>query len=418
MKSVGVIGVALASASILGLVFLGVVARWLTPDQNATFVSLWGLVFAGGSVLSVIEQETARQSTVAERNGVKVPSSVGQLAVIGLLGSFLALLVVYLLPFGSTVFGTNLALVALTYVAFSGFAVQFLFRGVFLGQHMDGLYALVIFAEAAVRVVAIGIIIVLGASPTPLWALVATVVGSLGWVPVLRHIAGRVSWREGREPWLLALKRVGVLAVGNAFLAGILTGYPTVTTAVIGSSAGLAVFFVIVTVSRVPLVLLSPVQALVIPVTTRALHNGRADLLAAMQRKLALGLAIGSTVAFAGGWALGPWAIRLLFGSQYDAPAWLVAVMLAATVILAGAILQASVFVSLQRYSLMVVTWGSALGSAVLAIMLTPGSATIRGTAGFVVAGIVGYVASVIALRRALSTTARGEQSPGLEATQ
>ena len=117
-------------------------------------------------------------------------------------------------------------------------------------------------------------------------AVVAVVVGSFGWVPVAKIAFTGVNWRRDLEPWRVAGRRIGLLAVANGLLALMITGYPTTVTAVIGSSEGLAIFFAVVTVSRVPLTLLSPVQALVVPTTTKALYEGRGDQLLAMQGKI------------------------------------------------------------------------------------------------------------------------------------
>lgn len=48
MKRVGIIGVALIAASLLGILLLAWVARWLPPDENAAFIALWGGPFCRG----------------------------------------------------------------------------------------------------------------------------------------------------------------------------------------------------------------------------------------------------------------------------------------------------------------------------------------------------------------------------------
>lgn len=77
MKAVGVFGIALATSALLGIILLGTVARWLTLDENAAFVAVWGVVFSGSSVVSVIEQEASRQVTLSHVKRQPVPGSVG-----------------------------------------------------------------------------------------------------------------------------------------------------------------------------------------------------------------------------------------------------------------------------------------------------------------------------------------------------
>ena len=402
MRAVGVFGIALAGSSLLGIILLGAVARWLTLDENAAFVAVWGVVFSGSSIVSVIEQEASRQVTLSQAKGEPVPGSVGQLALIAVLGAAVALGVLTMLPLGSRVFAGSLWLVALTFVSLTGFSVQFLVRGILLGRRSVGRYAFVIVAEAALRVVAIFTLMFLDVEPSVTLAVLAVVVGSFGWVPVVRHAFTGVNWTRNREPWRVAGRRIGLLAVANGLLSLFITGDPTTVTAVIGSSQGLAVFFAIVTISRIPLILLSPVQALIVPATTKALYEGRGDQLLALQGKILAGVIGLGLVAAAGGYLLGPWAVRLLFGANYQATSQMVAVLLGVTVVLAGALLQAAVFTSLERYSLTLVTWGVAAAATIATIALTPGDAAVRGTAGFIAASVVGYLASTVLLRWAL----------------
>ena len=406
MKTVGVFGLALATSALLGIILLGTVARWLTLNENAAFVAIWGVAFSGSSIVSVIEQEASRQVTLSQARRQPVPGSVGQLAILAVLGAAAALVVLTFLPMGTRVFGGSLWLVALTFVSLTGFSVQFL-----LGRRRVGWYAFVIVAEASVRVVAILVLMLLGVEPSVTWAVVAVVVGSFGWVPVAKIAFTGVNWRRDLEPWRVAGRRIGLLAVANGLLALMITGYPTTVTAVIGSSEGLAIFFAVVTVSRVPLTLLSPVQALVVPTTTKALYEGRGDQLLAMQGKILLGVLGFGVTAAAGGFLLGPWAVKLLFGQNYVATREMVAILLGVTVVMGGALLQAAVFTSLERYSLTLVTWGTSAAATVAALAFTPGEAAVRGTAGFIAASVVGYLISSVLLRWALSRVRPGVES-------
>ena len=411
MKAIGTLGVAIATASVFGLVLIGIVARWLTQDEYAAFLVIWGVVFAGGSVLSVIEQETARQVTISESRKQPVPASIGQLTLVALLASTITLAVLTLLPFGQTVFGRSLWLVALTFIAFSGFAAQFAVRGIFLGRQDHIRYAFLVISEATLRIIAIGILWILNVTPSIPAAIAAVVVGCFGWAPMARRAFSNIDLKNGKEPWGKATKRVLVLASSNALLASVMTGFPTLVGSVIGTSVGLASFFSVVTISRIPLTLLSPVQALVVPTTTRALLDNNHEYIRSMQIQLLAVLLLAAGFLAGGGWLLGPWAVRLAFGPDYVVSSALVSLMLAVTVFMAGAQLQTAVFVSLERYNLIAATWGSAFLGAIMAISFTTGDSVRRGTAGFIAAALLPYLASTIALRMALTTKTSGESS-------
>lgn len=61
MKTVGVFGLALATSALLGIILLGTVARWLTLNENAAFVAIWGVAFSGSSIVSVIDRGAGRR---------------------------------------------------------------------------------------------------------------------------------------------------------------------------------------------------------------------------------------------------------------------------------------------------------------------------------------------------------------------
>lgn len=403
LTSIGTIGVSLLVASLLGVVLLAVVARWLTPDQNAAFITIWGVIFSGGSVLSVIEQESARQVTVAKERDQKTPASVIQLAVLGLVGALLGIVLLALLPFGKSVFGSSFWVILFTYVAVSGFSVQYLTRGILLGLGRNTQYAVVIFLEAGLRLVAAVAFIAVGLKPSVLLAVIAVCIGSFGWVPVVKTALMELDIRFGLERWRTAIKRVAVMAASAALLAPLLTGYPTLVSAVLGSSSGLATFFAIVSVSRIPLVLVAPVQALVVPITTRMILGGRQNALKRLQ-VLIVGVIVScAALGYVVAWFCGPWAVELIFGDNYKADPALVAIMLAVTVIMAGSLLQVAVFISLERYYLIGVTWGISLVSSIVSLLMVPGNSVFKAAAGFVTIAVVSYVTSSIALQRSLA---------------
>lgn len=400
MKRLGIVAVALAAASVLGIVLLGWVARWLTPNQNATFIAWWGVLFAGGSALSLIQQESARQAALADTAGQAVPRSVWQLAAAAFGIVTLLLLVLALTPPGRALFADyHWQSVAIMLFAFIGFSLQFLVNGIALGKRREGLYAIVVLAEPTLRLVGFLPFFAWISKPSPLWALLATALGSYGWLSVVAKLRFGLTQPGTTEPWGQVFSRVVLLGGANALLAALLTGYPALVTSLVGSSAGLAVFFAVVTVARVPLMLLSPVQALVIPETTRILAAGRVRELYRLLGKVFLALIVSAAAFALGGYLLGPWAVRLLFGPKYIASGALVALILAASAVLAAAILQAAVFVSLERYVFAALTWGISLAFTMGTILITPGTSLVRAGAGFVVASVASYLVSTLLLR-------------------
>ncbi len=398
----GSIGAGTLTASVLGFILLGLVARVLTPDQNATFLSIWGLIFAFGSVISAIEQEIARQATIASMSGRRVPGSVGQIAGSALVVSAVGVLVVAASPAGSTLFAGSGWVVALAIVSVSGLSVQFLVRGVFLGTSQIRKYVLVIVLEALLRAGFAAGLLLAAAETSVVVPVAAIAVGCFAWVPVSAFLGRSVDWRGSHEQWSRVGQRMGPLAVANGLSAVVLTAFPSLVTTVLGTSAGLATLFGVVTLTRVPIVLMSPLQALTVPTATRLVEEGRSHELSRLQGKLALGATALAAVAGVGGLLLGPWGMRVFMGPQYDASGTLVALLLLSSVYIAAGLLQAAVCVALQRYGLVLGTWAVSVIVAVGSLVLLPGSNEARGMWSFVAASFAAYLASTVLLRRAI----------------
>ncbi|RRC95469.1 lipopolysaccharide biosynthesis protein [Schaalia canis] len=409
-KRIGTIGVALIIASILGVLFLSVTARWLTPDDNARFIALWGLLFGGGSILSLLEQEVSRLTSHAATQGRGAPPAALQYLAVGVIASVVAIPFIAFTRLGTTVLDGDVVSTLAMGAAYVGFSFQFFVRGTLLGSGREKAYAGVIIGEAVSRFLVLFALIAVSVVPLPRWALVATAAGSFAWLAFIRPTRELLEGEGQRFGITTIITRMSLLALANAFLAGILTGYPTIVTVIVGSSEGLAVFFAVVVISRVPLVLLSPVQAVIIPMTTRALARGEWRRLLQLQGRLLVGIVITSVLVAGGAWLAGPWLIRLIYGPSYEASALLVVVLSVATVFLGGALLQAAVFVSLERYGTLALTWGLSLGASAAVIAITPGSGVVAGTAGFVAASIVALCVSGGALYYALGRSSRSVQ--------
>jgi len=399
---IGSIGVATLTASVLGFILLGLVARVLTPDDNAAFLSIWGLIFAFGSVISAIEQEIARQATIAAMSGRRVPGSVAQIAASALGVSVLGLLLLAVSPVAPTLFAGSGWVVVLAIISVSGLSLQFLARGVFLGTNQIRKYVLVIVLEALFRAGFAAALLLTVEDTSVVVPVAAIAVGCFAWAPVAAHLVRSVNWGRGREQWSRVGQRMGPLALANGLSAVVLTAFPSLVATILGTSAGLATLFGVVTLTRVPIVLMSPLQALTVPVATRLVEEGRTRELSRLQVKLALGATALAGVAGVVGLLLGPWGMRVFMGPQYEASGTLVALLLLSSVYIAAGLLQAAVCVALQRYGLVLGTWAFSVVIAVASLALLPGTNEAKGMWSFVAASFAAYLASTVLLRRAI----------------
>lgn len=410
-SSLGVVA-AFASASLLGFVLLGILARWLSPDQNAQFLAVWGLVFGFGSALSAIEQEIVRVATRARLAGTKVPLRTIQVTGLGL-GVALGVLAVFaLLPGVGAVLRISASVLVLSFVAVGGFAMLCLSRGVMLGTGQMGRYIAVVVAEAGFRTILAAAFLLGRVTPSVGLATATIVIGCFGWVPVIVALVKAVDWRGRRDPVTEIAGAVGALGAANGLSAMMLTGFPTLVTVVTGSAAGLATLFGAVTLARLPLVALGPVQALAVPIATRLVAEGRAaELRRLMLRIGALAWAAALLVA-AGGWLLGPWGLRVYMGEHYRAEPWLMALLLASSCVIAAALLQVAALVAMQRYRDAVVTW-LVTDLCAIAVLAAPLAGTVvKGAAAFASGSVVAWLVSALLVLRAVRRQQTPAQAP------
>jgi O-antigen/teichoic acid export membrane protein len=369
------IGVATAIGSLAGYALLALVGRALGPASFGLFVAFWGVLFGVGSSLSTIEQETARRAARTTREDGP-PTGAVTTAAAAIAG--LAAAATLLPPLAQRLYGQADSRIGLVvFVAAFGFAAQFAVRGLLIGSGATRSYAWLLVAEAAVRLVVL--LALLGLLDLDLQlAAVAVAVGSfawLGWASRAREVL------PGRgltgAVWRAATARAGSLMLGAALTASVITGFPTLVTALTDGAPGAAggAIFAAITVSRVPLLLFSPVQAVAVPFVVRAHSSPGPDGTTALRRMLVLGtagfLALGAMAAVVA-WAIGPWAVRLVYGDAYDVPAPAIALLVLSACLLAWVQLLSAALIALAAHRGMLLMWAVAVAATVAWLVVSP----------------------------------------------
>jgi O-antigen/teichoic acid export membrane protein len=409
-RQVGLLSVSFFSASGLGLLLLVVVARWLTPTQNLHFQAVWALIFTVASVLGSLEQEVTRQSTAAALESRRAPAGAVQAVGLAAVASLVALAVFLATPSGREVVHGSLSIVLLTLVSVVNFAILILTRGVLLGAHALRGYSALLVGEALARVVVMAVVVLGGVERAVEWAVLATVVGSLVWLGALGRLARAVDWRGGREPWRAVGGTVAALGIANSLSALVLTGFPAVTVAILGRSPDLAVLIAVITLSRAPLALMAPVQALTVPTVVRWSRSGDTRHLTRALEYIAAGSSAAALLGAAVGYAAGPWAVALVLGADYRPSPIVASAVAGATCVMAGALLQAAALVALQRYWQVTACWAASITSAAALMLWAPWSAEMRGLGGFTVASVAAFVTTAAAVRRSVDATGRADR--------
>lgn len=360
------IGVGIAVSSAAGYALLVIAGRALEPAEFALFVAFWGVLFGIGSSLSTIEQDTARvaASTRAEAHGPTDPAAHAVTTAAAFLGSTVAALTV-LPPVSARLYGADGAAMGwLVVAAAAGFAMQFAVRGLLIGIGDVRRYSLLVMLEAMLRLALL--VPLLLAGRVQLWtAGVAVALGSFAWVAWARRARSVLPGPAvSAAVWLRAVRRAGSLMVAAALSAAVITGYPTVVallTTSAPSAAGGAVFAAL-TISRVPLLLVSPVQAMTVPWVVRA-SAGRGGAGWTVGRAAVVGT-VATVLCSLGGAAVayvaGPSVVRMVYGPDYVVPAGAVAVLVASAFVLAWVLVLCAALLALDGRRDMTIVWAAA----------------------------------------------------------
>jgi O-antigen/teichoic acid export membrane protein len=258
-------------------------------------------------------------------------------------------------------------------------------------------------SEAAVRIGLLGLFVVLGLNGVVPLAI-AVAAGSFAFLPFAFRVRKHLDLTGGAEPWGVVARRILVLMLSAGLTASVLTGYPAIvklfatTREELEALSGL---FLALTVARLPLLLLSPVQAMAVPTVVRLSQDeeghGKLRALLVKGSAGAFGLA---AVGAAFGWLIGPWAVKLLFGAQYDVPGWVLAGLVWSSVLLGAVMLLAAVLVARTEGAKVLVLWALVAALSVLVLTFAPGDLVLRAVLGLVVAPTIGaFVAMAFVLR-------------------
>lgn len=367
------IGVAIGLASAAGYVLLALVGRNLTPAEFGLFVAFWGVLFGIGSSLSTIEQESARRTAVGD--GDEPPTMSAVVAASAALAVVVASLTLIPAVADRLYGGAGASVGVAVVVAAAGFAVQFALRGSLIGSAATRRYSGLVVAEAVARlVVLLAVVVTLGLDLTSAAWVVA--VGSFAWLLWFRDT--RALWAvPRRREWPAAQRRASSLMVGAGLNAVVITGYPSLVTALTGGPLGHegGAVFAALTVSRIPLLLVSPVQALAVPMIVSWRDGAGAASAARLRRALLLLVGGAAAVGLLGalaGWFLGPWAITLVYGSQYVVEPAVIATLIFSACLLAGVLLMSATLLALSAHLRMVLMWLVAAVATIVWLAVSP----------------------------------------------
>jgi O-antigen/teichoic acid export membrane protein len=419
LAGVAPVGAGLALVGLAAYAVLALAGHTLPPRDYAAAASMFLLTaILGPGVFAAVEQQTNHEVAARLAAGTPTRPAVRAAATVtaGLTG--VAMLVVAALApvLVPRAFAGHAALLVATLVAVAGTAAAYLLRGVFAGQRRFGWYGVSLAAEGLGRLVPCIVLVLAGWATANRFGFVFAAGCAVAASVTLPALGGNGRRgprpdREGDEPGEERV-RVGPLAAAVALLACasgltlLVTNLgPVVLTSRLGTDrvdADLAASFVsLFLLARVPLFLFAPVQAFLLPALSSAAERG--DLAGVRDRVRAVLLAVAAVglPGVAGGWLLGPWAARALFGAPTELPRLVAGLLAVSTVAMMVASVLQPALVALGRNRSATLAW--VVSSAVfVGLLFAPVAPLAAAVSAQLVAPTLVSLLMLNALRRAL----------------
>jgi O-antigen/teichoic acid export membrane protein len=375
----GTLLVGLSGYLFLALIGHGRFDAATTAALSATY--LIGNVLGPG-VFVALEQETSRVVSDGLARGVgggrgtgargALTTRVRRMSAIGggLALATLLVLVAFAPLLLDRVLDGRAGLILALALAVVGSAAVYLVRGLTGGQQRFRRYAMTVLIDGAARIVGCLTLVAVGSTDPVAYAMalcagpgVAALLTARRAGPAAPAESVATSARSSPEPGSPAIPRlvkdVGLLLVASALAMVLANLAPVVVTAALpGDPVTAAGFAGAVVLTRVPLLFMGTISALLLPgMTAAAAVDDRSALASTVLRGLAVIGGIG-LVAMVGTWAIGRPVLAILFGADRDttsttALVWLTA---SAAVFMAVQLLQPAL-VAVRRHRALVWAW-------------------------------------------------------------
>lgn len=393
-KSGFAVSVGAVLAAVSGFVILLIGARVLSAADNAIFLSFWSALFLVTGVLSGIQQEVTRATTLANGRGYSpfrftLLAGLSMAIVVMCAGAF----------FGPSISGGSSSLIPVLLIALAAFlyAGQMTVTGSLGGVRLWTTFAVVTGGEAIVRLAAVGLVAFIGQQA--LGFEVASVVAFFFWVLLLatpsRHVLTQVRVSLPRSVFVQNIVWAMAAAGATAFLVN---GFPflmslTTSASEYQTSAALAIA---VSVTRAPI--LVPVFAFQAVVVAHYVRHP--DQRETTTRRLIGSLGVLAAVLVPVAALVGPFMMGVVFGPAYRSTPLILGVLVADAVLLALLVLGGTITIAMNKYRDCLIGWYLTVALALAMMTFLPLSLVERTLWTLSLAPIGGIVTHLRAILR------------------
>lgn len=380
----------------------------LNPSEFAVVSSLWFAVyFVGPGLFIPLEQEVGRQTAHehALQTGRTTSLSAG-LVLVG--GATMLCAVVGLIvagPLADSLFEGQRATVMVLVAAIGATGLLQWAKALFAGTQDFARYGLVIALEGVTRASGVALLILLGVSSPVLYTVPVAVAPALAALAV-------VAWTRSASPKLAKpglpdvvslAGATGTLAVAQLGAQFLMNGVPLCAALLAGAGEQDFVGRIgaAVVLARIPLFFFQAIQASLLPGLSALAAEGRWDEFRSRVVAVLSGLAVLGVAAVCIGGLLGPFVLRLVFGSEFVASSAQFAALAASAILIVLALTAAQSLIALQAHRLVAAGWLTGAAAFIgFVLVATAADASLETTV--LGAGIVGPLLSFVSLAHIL----------------
>ena len=355
------VGVGLVLAGLSAYGFTVVAARALGKTDYAPLSVLWAMVFlAGPGFFLPLEQEVSRALAARRALGTGTGPVVRRAAMFGAVICALLLTVTLIASplLVSQLFDHDWLLMVGLLLGMVGYCIELLARGTYSGLGRFRPYSVVIGGEGLVRFLICAGLAVGGVTYAGWYGL------ALGIAPL---VAVLVSFRGQHDlvtdgpdaPWSELSSALGALLVGSVLAMALVNGGPIAMKILAKKDEADLVsrFFTAVIIARIPLFLFQAVQAALLPKLSALASAGRFDEFNKGFRRLVTVIGGAGLIAVVGATIVGPGAIKILYGNEYDLGHRTVGLLAAGSVLFMLAQAMAQAVIALGGHTRMALCW-------------------------------------------------------------
>lgn len=368
----------LGAIGIAGYAFVAIVGyAFVVPPfaaEVSALTSLYLLInIVGPGLFAALEPETSRavSAGIALDQSIRVVIRRSGIIALWILAVLVIVLVVLWPLVLSTVLADRLPLLGALVLAGAGAGAVYWVRGVLSGQRRFGRYAVTLYLEGGSRLLLCLALLALAVSDATAYGIVFAMGAGIAAIAVMPAIRAAPDGPDqgqsvGMARSVMFLTTATLLSQSMANLAPVVVSYrmpdDLVTAGVFGMS------FVL---TRLPLMLFAPIQAVLVPQLSQAAVNGRFDEVRRRMRHVLLAVTFVGVGSAAVAGLVGPWAVQVLFNAPAAPSGWIFAALGLSTMLVMTALVLQPALLALRCQRTVMIGWVTGTG-VFLALLFAP----------------------------------------------